>query len=119
MGKATKRDTLDQLATQLHIKRHGPEAYYRGEGAETLERISQHAEEYDEEFLEKHPELEGRLITVYHDPIEGEDLAVVDDETGRVVEVFNKELRSRLSSSAHTSSRRRNRGAHPSLKGIH
>lgn len=85
-------DELDRKAIALFIKRHGREAYESGEIGETLERIEQLAEEYDPVFLSRHPDLKGKSITVYHDPLAGEDWAVVNSETGEVVEVFNEEL---------------------------
>lgn len=87
------QDELDRRAIALYIKRHGREAYESGEIGETLERIEQRAEEYDPTFLLKHPELKGKSITVYHDPLAGEDWAVVNNETGEVVEIFSKELK--------------------------
>jgi len=86
------RNELDKKAIALFIKRHGIEAYESGEIGETLERIEQRAEEYDPVFLSKHPELRGKSIIVYHDPLTGEDWAVVNNETGEVVEVFNEEI---------------------------
>ncbi len=87
---------LDRAAVDLYIERHGREAYERGEIGETLERIDQKAEEYDPAFLSKHPELKGESITVYHDPLRGEDLAVINTQTGEVIEVLSDELRGRL-----------------------
>jgi len=60
---------------------------------DTFERISQKAGEYDDEFLKKHPEISPDTnITVLHDPIIGEDFAVVDEDSGKIIEVFNKKL---------------------------
>jgi len=87
---------LDKDAVDLFIKRHGIEAYESGRGGETLERISQKADGYDPAFLRKHPELKGKNIIVYHDPLRGEDLAVVNDETNEVIEVLSRELKSEI-----------------------
>ena len=84
---------LDAEIVNLFIERHGKEAYSRGEAGETLERISQRGEEYDPEFLRKHPEIKGKQIVVYHDPIAGEDLAVIDFETGGIVEILSPDLK--------------------------
>ena len=91
--KITK-DIMDERANALFVKRHGQEAYDEGvkEGAFGLERIEQNADEYDEVFLEEHPELVGVNIIVYHDAIAGDDWAVLNTETGEFVEVFEKEL---------------------------
>jgi len=87
---------LDRATVDLYIERHGREAYERGEIGETLERIDQKAEEYDPAFLAKHPEIKGENITVYHDPLRGEDLAVINTQTGEVIEVLSAELSERL-----------------------
>jgi len=83
---------LDDISKELFIKRNGQEDYDEGvkEGAFGLEKIEQVGEEYDEEFIERHPELAGEQIIVYHDAVMGEDLAVVSG--GRVIEVFDPEI---------------------------
>jgi len=83
---------LDKRAVELFIKRQGKETYESKDIGTTLERIAQKAEEYDPVFLEQHPEIKGHDITVYHDPIAGEDLAVIDDTTNKIVEILDKEL---------------------------
>ena len=83
---------LDEKAKNLFIKRQGKEAYESGQIGETLERIEQKAEAYDPVFLKQHPEIKGHNITVYHDPIAGEDLAVIDNTTNKIIEILNKEL---------------------------
>lgn len=89
-------DLLDKLATELFIEREGKEAYESGEIGETLERIHQFAEEYDKVFLQSHPEIKGCVICVYHDPLAGEDLAVINTNTNTIVEIFDKELKRRF-----------------------
>lgn len=91
-AKVDKIKNLDEKIVDLYIERHGKEAYESGEVTETLERIEQQAESYDDVFLKKHPEISGHSITVYHDPIIGEDLAVIDNETNKIVEIFTKEI---------------------------
>lgn len=85
-------ETFDKKVVDLFIKRQGREAYEGGEIGTTLERIEQKAEAYDPVFLEKHPEIKGHDITVYHDPIAGEDLAVIDNTTNKIIEIFDKEI---------------------------
>jgi hypothetical protein len=106
-------DKLDKAAVAVFIKREGQEAYDSGQGAETLERIEQPAIDYDDVFLAEHPEIDGHNIIVYHDPIAGEDLAVVDTSTDKVVEIFDKDV-SRLYKAKiarRAGSRRRKRGS--------
>ena len=88
------KETMDERANALFIKRHGQEAYDEGvkQGAFGLERIEQFGREYDEVFLEEHPELEDASIIVYHDAKDGDDWAVLNTETGKFVEIFEKEL---------------------------
>src|SRR3990167_2591844 len=88
------KEAVDERANALFIKRHGQEAYDEGvrQGAFGLEKIEQFGREYDEVFLEEHPELEDVSIVVYHDAEAGDDWAVLNTETGKFVEIFEKGL---------------------------
>ena len=86
MKEAIPTATLDKRVNVLIKARHGKVT------TGTLEKITQKVEDYDPVFLKRHPELAGKSITVYHDPIKGEDLAVVDDRTNKVVEILSRKL---------------------------
>ena len=90
------KSLLDIEVEKLFIKRNGQEAFDEGvrEGAFGLEKIEQFGREYNEVFIKKHPNLVDKSIIVYHDAVKGDDLAVVAN--GKVVEVFDKELKSQL-----------------------
>ncbi len=98
--RQAKIDLLDKLAIELFIEREGKEAYESGEIGETLERIHQFAREYDEVFLQRHPEIKGSIICVYHDPLAGEDLAVINTHTNTIVEILDNELKQRYTAAA-------------------